>query len=289
MVAPPSPSLKKSTSAGSYLLVSNPVFVMSGAQVEQLVAEDVQAFDADRPDDVRRVAGGDLRREQAGGDVVVVDLERDVDLVLRLGRIVELLDEGLLGSELLGLTAGAEADEPADDDAAVGAGLVRGERDRRDGRRRGGGGAWPPRSPQPGWRRWWRTATCSPCRTRSPGWRRRRRRRSRRAGRIGFSSRSTPPCEILSRSLPRNEAESGVGSDPGGPEHAGRRPAQGMRLPALEARRMSSVARITRRGTGSEPSTRSMSRRAVSWPISSIGWRTLVSCGRTVVATGESS
>ena len=59
----PRPCLKKSTSAGSYLLMSKPVDVDERREVEQLVAEDVQAFDADRTDDVRRVAGGDLRLE----------------------------------------------------------------------------------------------------------------------------------------------------------------------------------------------------------------------------------
>ena len=64
----------------------------------------------------------------------------------------------------------------------------------------------------------------------------------------------------------------------------GRRPPvagrpQGAGLPALDARRTSSVARITRRGTRSEVSTASTSRRATSRPISSIGWRTLVNWG----------
>ena len=52
---------------------------------------------------------------------------------------------------------------------------------------------------------------------------------------------------------------------------AGRQPAQGECLPALEARFTSSVARITRRWTRSVPSTASTSRRATSRPISSIG------------------
>ena len=52
---------------------------------------------------------------------------------------------------------------------------------------------------------------------------------------------------------------------------AGGRPPQGAGLPALDARRTRSVARITRRGTRSEASTASTSKRAISRPISSIG------------------
>ena len=70
---------------------------------------------------------------------------------------------------------------------------------------------------------------------------------------------------------------------------AGCRPTQGDRLPALDARRTSSVARITRRGTGSAASSDSTSRRAISWPISSMGWRTLVRCGVVDMAIAMSS
>ena len=119
-------------------------------QVEQVVAEDVEAFDADRADDVRRVAGRDLDLELLRGDAVVVDLRRQVDVLL---GGVEVRGELLLGRDLLGLAAAAEADEPADDLAAVGAdgrgdGL-RGDGDERrrlgrsgglGGRRRGGRG-----------------------------------------------------------------------------------------------------------------------------------------------------
>ena len=100
-------------------------------QVEELVAEEVQALDADRPDEVRRVARGDLGLEDVRRDVVVVDLEGDVDVLLRL---VVGVDELRLFLELLRLTARAESDEPADDDAAV---RARGGRvDRRGGDRR---------------------------------------------------------------------------------------------------------------------------------------------------------
>src|SRR6185503_18573790 len=104
-------------------------------QVEQLVAEEVQALDADRTDDVRRAARGDLRLEDIRRDVVVVDLEGDVDVLL--GFVIGV-DELRLGLQLLRLTAGAKADEPADDYAAVGARSSR--VDRRGGDRRGRGG-----------------------------------------------------------------------------------------------------------------------------------------------------
>ena len=59
---------------------------------------------------------------------------------------MNFVDERLLGSDLLGLAARAEADEPADDVAAVGAGLVGGSG---AGVTSGGRGRrrwrWPPR------------------------------------------------------------------------------------------------------------------------------------------------
>ena len=57
--------------------------------------------------------------ERARGDGVVVDLQRQVDVLL---GGVEVGRELLLGGDLLGLAAAAEADEPADDLAAVRAG-----------------------------------------------------------------------------------------------------------------------------------------------------------------------
>src|SRR4029078_8218379 len=103
-------------------------------QVEQLVAEEVQALDAHRPDEGRRVARGDLRLEDVRRDVVVVYLEGDVDVLL---RVVEVVDELGLRLELLRLPARAKADEPADDDAAV-----RGGGGRRGRLRAGRGGGW---------------------------------------------------------------------------------------------------------------------------------------------------
>ena len=69
-------------------------------QVEQLVAEEVQALDADRTDDVRRVARGDLRLEDVRRDVVVVDLERDVDVLLRV--VVSCLTNSALPASCCG-------------------------------------------------------------------------------------------------------------------------------------------------------------------------------------------
>ena len=106
--------------------------------VEQVVEEDVEAFHADRPDDVRRVAGGDLDLELVGRDAVVVDLDAEVDVLL---RGVEVGGELLLGGDLLRLAAAADADEPADDLAAVGAdGRGDGLGGDGDDRRCGGGG-----------------------------------------------------------------------------------------------------------------------------------------------------
>ena len=62
-------------------------------EVQQLVAEEVEALDADRADDVRGVAGRDLGLEDARRDRVVDDLERDVDVLL---RVVVRLDPVLL-------------------------------------------------------------------------------------------------------------------------------------------------------------------------------------------------
>ena len=88
-----------------------------GLQVEQLVAVRVEATEADRPDDVGRVAGGDLRAEDVVRRGVLVDLQTQRDLVLRL---VEGRDDGLLIGDLVRLGARAQADEPADEDLAVG-------------------------------------------------------------------------------------------------------------------------------------------------------------------------
>ena len=141
MVAPFLPMLKKSREGRVELRQVEVLRLDERREVEQVVAEDVEPLDADRTDDVRRVAGSDLDLELVGGDAVVVDLDGQVD---RLLASVEVRRELLLGGDLFRLSAAAEADEPADDLAAVGAGALGdrrgGDGERRGARRCGGGG-----------------------------------------------------------------------------------------------------------------------------------------------------
>lgn len=80
-------------------------------EVEELALEPAAAEDADRPDEVGRVAFGDARSEDCVGLVGVDEGDLEVDLVLAL---VEVLDDGFLAGELLGLRAGTQPDEPLD-------------------------------------------------------------------------------------------------------------------------------------------------------------------------------
>ena len=256
-------------------------------QVEQVVAEDVEAFHADRADDVRRVAGRDLDGELVGRDLVVVDLDRQVDLSLFAGSALKssanfcsaAICSGLPPLPMpmnqrttlppLGPTA-----------AAIGSGVMAtrdGPRSGRGGGGRGRGGAAalgagvvaPPQA----------AATMATIASEGD--------QGARAGSERIILMSPPPAS--SDRSPTAWDVIGVGRRASLRASAGCRPTQGDRLPALDARRISSVARITRRGTGSAASTASTSRRAISWPISSMGWRTLVSCGVVEVAIGESS
>ena len=80
-------------------------------EVQPLAVERVGAADADRPDDVRPVARGDLGREGVVGAGVRDRLEGQVDV--RVAG-VELLDDLLLDVDLLRRVATAEAAVPAD-------------------------------------------------------------------------------------------------------------------------------------------------------------------------------
>jgi hypothetical protein len=90
-------------------------------EVEVLTGEGVGALAADRADDVRRVAAGDLRRQGVLGDVVVDELDDQLDVVV---LFVELGDQLLLALDLGDLGAGAETDEPAHDGRPFGRGAA---------------------------------------------------------------------------------------------------------------------------------------------------------------------
>ena len=95
-----------------------------------MAGERIRATEADRTDDVRRVAAGDLRRERVVGLRIQDELALDLDVGVRR---VEVLDDLLLDLDLLGIVAGAQAAIPADQLDAWRNGL----RGNDDGRRRG--------------------------------------------------------------------------------------------------------------------------------------------------------
>ncbi len=235
-------------------------------EIGELVAERLQAADAHGADDVRRVAGRDLGREGVVGDGIPVDLERqdhvrvarDVGRVRRVVLGVELVDDGLLDADVVRALTGAEADEPADErSTARGQARLAGDRGDDGGFRCRGrrGGRWGGRLAR---RRRGRRLAAGDDQHRDDG-----QQDDRPHGcDVVTEHRFSPPRYIAhGRGIRRKTATDGFGG----------RPVQGKRLPALEARRTSSVARITRRGTASWLPTESMSRRAASFPISSMG------------------
>ena len=251
--------------------MSYPVDSMYGCRSSNLVDEQVQALDADRTDDVRRVTGRDLRLEDVGRDVVVEDLERDVGLVLVRRIVVERGDEVLLDLDLLRLTARAQTDEPADDLAAVGAGHAGVDGLRGEQRVGSGDGAALATAAADGAALGAVEAALPPQAAAMTAMTPTRAIKARGPDRDWFiaidsSCARSSAISYLSLMRPSGWGPITLGSVP-----AGRRPAQGMRLPALEARRMSSVARITRRAIRSPRSMLSPSRWTISRPISSTG------------------
>ena len=228
-------------------------------QVEELVTEEVQALDADRPDEVRRVARGDLGLEDVRRDVVVVDLEGDVDVLLRL---VVGVDELRLFLELLRLTARAQSDEPADDDAAVG---TRGGRiDRRGGDRRRGGRRCDCRL-RCGWRRCWR----GPVEAAPPQAPRTSMNPTNRT-----TTRDVPRWANLRFSSMSYDSSNCMSPDPGQPT------LHFLSIPAAPPRSTADARAAWRESPSAARSrdrpTCSTRRRTISRPISSIGCRTLV-------------
>src|SRR5205814_6443067 len=90
-------------------------------KIEKLIAEAVQRPYADRTDDVRCVVRRDLGRKRVVRDVVLIDLQRELDVRLGAGPIsrVALRDRGALRAQLFRVSACSEADEPPDEDLSV--------------------------------------------------------------------------------------------------------------------------------------------------------------------------